>query len=419
MTVNDNPNVGIAFALTCGAGAATGLGAAVVFVPSLVKLASKRVLAGGLGLSAGVMTYVSFVEIFRKSNLAFQAAGHEEGTAYALATGCFFGGVVFMILLNAIVTWLLKGLGGHHHSHDIPVETNGKNNNAFQQRTDATEDQDGDAPPTNQPDAAEMVACACCSNDPVGDLDRMQQMAEQMDRFVHKVHHDWDPAAAHEREQEQEVACCEQGTCSADCSVPSKNATVAPQSANLPPTDTADKGAGDGGAVVDDERIKAVESAPQHVHDEALVKMSINTALAIALHNFPEGLATFVAALDNPKVGVVLAVAIAIHNIPEGLCVALPIYYATGNKWKAFTWACLSGISEPFAALLGWAVLANSFTDTMYATLFGLVGGMMVIISARELLPTAHRYDPEDSVVTYSFMAGMFIMALSLTLFLL
>ena len=93
-----DPNVGIAWALTCGAGAATALGAAVVFVPSLVKLASKRVLAGGLGLSAGVMTYVSFVEIFKKSDVAFQNAGHDEGTAYALATGCFFCGVIFMIV---------------------------------------------------------------------------------------------------------------------------------------------------------------------------------------------------------------------------------------------------------------------------------------------------------------------------------
>lgn len=97
MTVSD-PNVGIAFALTIGAGAATALGAGVVFVPSLVKLASKRVLASGLGFSAGVMSYVSFVEIFKKSNVAFEAAGQEPGTAYALATGCFFGGVVFMVV---------------------------------------------------------------------------------------------------------------------------------------------------------------------------------------------------------------------------------------------------------------------------------------------------------------------------------
>merc|ERR1712238_69764 len=111
------------------------------------------------------------------------------------------------------------------------------------------------------------------------------------------------------------------------------------------------------------------------------------------------------------------AIAIGIHNIPEGLCVALPIYYATGNRMKAFSWALLSGASEPVAALLGWAVLAQSFSDTLYAVLFGLVGGMMVIISVRELLPTAHRYDPEDTVVTISFILGMFIMALSLVLF--
>jgi ZIP family zinc transporter len=155
-----------------------------------------------------------------------------------------------------------------------------------------------------------------------------------------------------------------------------------------------------------------------HTKDSAkLMRMSINTAIAIGLHNFPEGLATFVATLNDPGVGMVLAVAIAIHNIPEGLCVAMPIYYATGNRWKAFGWALFSGLAEPFAALLGWIVLANSFNDKIYGALFGLVAGMMIIISVRELLPTAHRYDPEDSVVTYSFMAGMGIMALSLVLF--
>jgi zinc transporter, ZIP family len=136
-----------------------------------------------------------------------------------------------------------------------------------------------------------------------------------------------------------------------------------------------------------------------------------------SLHNFPEGLATFLSTLADPKVGVILAVAIAIHNIPEGLCVAMPVYYATGSRWKAFGWALLSGVSEPLAAVLGWAVLASVFSDVLYATLFGIVAGMMVMISVRELMPTAHRYDPDDSVVTYSFIAGMFIIALSLVLF--
>lgn len=96
---------------------------------------------------------------------------------------------------------------------------------------------------------------------------------------------------------------------------------------------------------------------------------------------------------------------------------ALPIYYSTGNRMKAFMWGCLSGLSEPIAALLGWAVLATAVTPTIYAILFGLVSGMMVIISLKELIPTAHRYDPDDTVVTYSLIAGMAVIALSLLLF--
>lgn len=142
------------------------------------------------------------------------------------------------------------------------------------------------------------------------------------------------------------------------------------------------------------------EKRRQHEKQE-LLRMSLNTAIAIALHNFPEGLATFLSTLADPSVGFVLAVAISIHNIPEGLCVAMPVYYATGNRWKA----------------LGWMVLAGAFSDTLYAVMFGLVAGMVVIISARELLPTAHKYDPEDTVVTYFFILGMVIMALSLLLF--
>jgi zinc transporter ZupT len=149
-----------------------------------------------------------------------------------------------------------------------------------------------------------------------------------------------------------------------------------------------------------------------------LMQMSFSTALAIALHNFPEGLATFVASLDDPRVGAVLGVAIAIHNIPEGLCVSLPLYYATGKRWKSFMWGALSGFTELLAAILGYAVFSNQFSQTLYGVLFGMVAGMMIIISLRELLPTAHRYDPEDTVVTYSFISGMAIIAVSLILFL-
>ena len=120
----------------------------------------------------------------------------------------------------------------------------------------------------------------------------------------------------------------------------------------------------------------------------ALTKMSLLTGLAIAIHNFPEGLATFVATLADSSVGISVAIAIALHNIPEGICVAMPVYYATGSRWKGFLWAFLSGVSEPIGALIGWAILADRMDDTAYGVIFGMVGGMMVFIALRELLPT-------------------------------
>lgn len=135
------------------------------------------------------------------------------------------------------------------------------------------------------------------------------------------------------------------------------------------------------------------------------------------LQNFPEGLATFIAVLEDPSVGASVAIAIGIHNIPEGICVAMPIYYATGSKWKAFFWATLSGMTELVGALLGWIVLRRVFNHVVYGVLFGIVGGMMVYISLKELLPTAHRYDPDDKVTTLGLVFGMVAMALSLVLF--
>jgi ZIP family zinc transporter len=153
-------------------------------------------------------------------------------------------------------------------------------------------------------------------------------------------------------------------------------------------------------------------------NNKKLKRMGINTALAIAIHNFPEGLATFVGTLDDPAVGASLAIAIAIHNVPEGLCVAVPVYYSTGNRWKAFGWGILSGVSEPIGALLGWAILMNAMTEDAYGALFGIVGGMMIAIVMHELLPTAHRYDTQDKWVTNCVVLGMMIMASSLVMFL-
>jgi ZIP Zinc transporter len=114
-------------------------------------------------------------------------------------------------------------------------------------------------------------------------------------------------------------------------------------------------------------------------HRFGLQKMGLMTALAIGIHNLPEGLATFVAALADPLSGVAIAVAIALHNIPEGVCVAMPVYYATGSRAKGFLWAFLSGVSEPIGGLLGYLVLyGNRMSDLAYGILFCVVAGMMV-----------------------------------------
>ncbi len=141
------------------------------------------------------------------------------------------------------------------------------------------------------------------------------------------------------------------------------------------------------------------------------------TGLAIAIHNFPEGLATFVAAMAEPSLGAAIAVSIAIHNVPEGVCVAMPIYYSTGSRLRAFMWATLSGVSEPIGALFGYLVLGGEVSQMAYGSMFGIVAGMMVYISLAELLPSAYRFESNPAVVTGAMISGMVIMALSLIAF--
>jgi len=167
--------------------------------------------------------------------------------------------------------------------------------------------------------------------------------------------------------------------------------------------------------------------APPGAHDhrvrkDKLLRMGLFTALAITIHNFPEGLATFLAALQDPSLGLAIAIAIALHNIPEGISVSVPIYYATGSRMKAFVYSLLSGVAEPVGAGAAYLVLLLFFGgDTgvippqIMGILFGGVAGIMVFISLDELLPTSRAYGKgHDSL--YGLLAGMIVMALSLLL---
>jgi len=147
-----------------------------------------------------------------------------------------------------------------------------------------------------------------------------------------------------------------------------------------------------------------------------LYKMGIFTALAIAIHNFPEGLATFASALQDPSLGIAIAIAIAIHNIPEGIAVSVPIYYATNSKKKAFFYSFLSGLAEPVGAVVGYLLFYSFFNDITFGILFAGVAGIMVFISLDELLPAAKEYG-EHHLSIYGMIAGMIVMAVSLLLF--
>lgn len=147
-----------------------------------------------------------------------------------------------------------------------------------------------------------------------------------------------------------------------------------------------------------------------------LLRLGILSSLVIAVHNFPEGLATFISAIENPELGASIAFAIALHNLPEGIAVAIPIYYATHKRGKAVGYATLSGIAEPLGGVLGYIVLRSILTPSLLACVLALVAGIMVYISLDELLPTAENYG-EHHVAIIGVISGMVFMSFGLLLF--
>jgi zinc transporter ZupT len=322
---------------------------------------------------------------------------------------------------NKIVEVIVHRLSGDHHANhrdiaeDIQITWNENEG-----QCEMNEDQE---------DEIIVPHCVGCSSDPVGDLKKWQENAQaEVD------------ALKHEGSTRTGSSTQAGSFVSSDSMVINDEETLTPISEDGNAKDQEVRAKDNtlkdtirivrSGkvATVDEDEVRAAKQeivfrAPANSRlspteeKKRLVRMGMTTASAIAIHNFPEGLATFVAALHDPVSGVVLAIAIGAHNIPEGLCVSLPMYYATGSRWKGFLWGVISGMAEPLAAILGWLVLANVVNEMAFAVLFALVSGMMIMISMKELLPTAHRYDPEDTVVTYCSIAGMGLMALSLVLF--
>lgn len=163
-------------------------------------------------------------------------------------------------------------------------------------------------------------------------------------------------------------------------------------------------------------KIEEIEDKMMAEKYHKLFKMGILTAVIIAIHNFPEGMATFYSSLKDLKLGIAIAIAIAIHNIPEGIAISIPIFFATGSRKKAFYYSLLSGLVEPIGAILGYIILASVFNGIAFGVVFAAVAGIMVFISLDQLLPTAKKYG-EHHLSMYGLVAGMAFMGLSLLLF--
>lgn len=293
-------DVGFAFGLTLLAGMATGIGSVIAFT---AKRTNYRFLSVATGFSAGVILYVSFVEIFFKGADAL-AGRYGDVLGNWINVASFFGGM----LLIGVIDNLIPAAENPHETHA-----------------------EAETAPLHDPSAPLPDGCELA-------------LASAAGMHDHSAHH------------------------------------------------------------------------------HKLMRMGLFTALAIGIHNFPEGLATFLAALQNPGLGIAIALAIALHNIPEGISVSVPIFYATGNRKKAFAYSMLSGLAEPVGAGIAYLVLllflggdGAVIPPQLMGVLFGGVAGIMVYISLDELLPTSRAYGKgHDSL--YGLVAGMVVMALSLLL---
>ena len=167
----------------------------------------------------------------------------------------------------------------------------------------------------------------------------------------------------------------------------------------------------------EDMKVEEMQDQQKKTDFRKLHRVGLVTAIAISVHNFPEGLATFFSALQDPKTGIAIAFAIAIHNIPEGIAVSIPIYFATGSKKKAFAYSFLSGLSEPLGAIIGYFLLSSLMLESLIGGVFSMIAGIMVFISLDQILPAARQYG-EHHLAVYGMVAGMLVMALSLLLFL-
>lgn len=150
-----------------------------------------------------------------------------------------------------------------------------------------------------------------------------------------------------------------------------------------------------------------------HVGEE-LSKTGIISMIGIALHNIPEGVATYMLSSINIKLGIFLAIAIIMHNIPEGIGISIPIYYGTGNKIKAFIYTLISGLSEPLGAIISMLFLHKFINISSMGVIYAVIAGIMIYIGYFELIKTSNQY--EKNVKLFTLYGALFILVVEILL---
>lgn len=147
-------------------------------------------------------------------------------------------------------------------------------------------------------------------------------------------------------------------------------------------------------------------------NNSTLFRVGFVSMIALMFHNFPEGIATYISGYQDTTLGITIAMAIALHNIPEGVSIAMPIYYSTGSRKKAFLYTFISGIAEPVGAIMSYLFLKPYINDFILSVVFALVAGIMIYISFAELIPEAKSYN-HNLIYIFSIILGICVMPIS------
>lgn len=127
-------------------------------------------------------------------------------------------------------------------------------------------------------------------------------------------------------------------------------------------------------------------------NDDMLYRVGVLSMLSLLVHNIPEGIICAMTSMSNIELGLKMTFIIMLHNIPEGICIALPIYYSTKSKFKAFVYTAISGLGEIVGALITILFLKRFITPLFLFAVLLITAGIMIYLSLNKILKTGVTY---------------------------